>query len=506
MPKNQPNITSTPETLGKAASQQPNKQHTTLNLPILIGSISLVTFIIFGVFELILNAFFPDPAAFLPLLLNVIFASLFLPLSGFFIFRLVNLQQQTNTELLSRYQNTYNELQKTRSELEKKVDERTTQLAHAIFQLEQANQQLKIEMALTRQQKEEVEALREATSKLSNTLELKEVLDSLLSNLKKVVWYESAVVFLLEKDELRAMAWHGLSEKQQLMLKTFPFNGGLFRAFADVPDPRKALVLEDATQSPYFENWENSDRIHSWIGAPLYARDNLIGYLTMDHHQIGLYDTHQAALAESFASQAAMAIDNARLYRDLEQAYMQTVLALAKVTDARDTYTNEHSHRMMNWAELLARELGCSKSEVEAVKWGALLHDIGKIGIPDEILRKPVALTDSEWSVMKRHPQIGAEIIAPLRNLVNVAEVIFHHHERYDGSGYPNGLTGAQIPLGARILAVVDAFIAMTDERVYRRAMSSSQALTELEHCAGSQFDPQIVRCFVRLYTIKGEG
>jgi putative nucleotidyltransferase with HDIG domain len=197
-----------------------------------------------------------------------------------------------------------------------------------------------------------------------------------------------------------------------------------------------------------------------------------------------------------FAGQAALAFENARLRQDLEDTYMETILTLARAVDARDAYTAQHSQKLAEWAVVTAQKLGLSDNEVQTIRWAALLHDIGKIGIPDSILRKPGPLTDEEWMVMKRHPELGAQIVAPLRRLEKITPLIRHHQEKYDGSGYPAGLKGEQIPLGARILTVVDAYGAMTDDRVYRRARTQSEAVAELKRCAGQHFDRHIVDVF----------
>jgi putative nucleotidyltransferase with HDIG domain len=202
---------------------------------------------------------------------------------------------------------------------------------------------------------------------------------------------------------------------------------------------------------------------------------------------------------EAFARQAAVALENARLYEELEDAYVQTVLALANAVDARDAYTADHSQRLAAWAEATARELGCSEEEVRAIRWAALLHDIGKIGVPDHILQKPGPLDEAEWEVIKRHPEIGAEIVAPVKKLAHVAPIIRAHQERWDGAGYPDGLRGEEIPLGARILAVVDAYGAIIDERPYKKARSHQEAVAELRRCAGTQFDPQVVGAILRV-------
>jgi len=149
------------------------------------------------------------------------------------------------------------------------------------------------------------------------------------------------------------------------------------------------------------------------------------------------------------------------------------------------------------WAEMVARKLGCNEKDIEAICWAALLHDIGKIGIPDEILHKPSHLNQEEWDTMKKHPEIGANIVSNIKKLKTAIPLIRHHHEHYDGNGYPSGLMGDQIPLGARILSVVDAYGAMIDRRVYRPPRNPEDAVTELQKKSGLQFDPRVVNAFI---------
>ncbi|MHB9144841.1 MAG: HD domain-containing phosphohydrolase [Symbiobacteriia bacterium] len=189
--------------------------------------------------------------------------------------------------------------------------------------------------------------------------------------------------------------------------------------------------------------------------------------------------------------------------RERQRHVLQTVLSLAKVEEIKDPYTRGHSQRMRNFAVSVARGLGLDETEVEEVGYGAILHDIGKIAIPTEILHKPAKLTQEEMQSMRQHPLIGQNIIAELEVLAGVQSLVRHHHERYDGRrdepqmGYPDGLKGEEIPLGARIIAVVDAYDAMTSDRPYRKGMAHADALTELRRHAGSQFDPQVVEAFI---------
>jgi diguanylate cyclase (GGDEF)-like protein len=177
-------------------------------------------------------------------------------------------------------------------------------------------------------------------------------------------------------------------------------------------------------------------------------------------------------------------------------ARYRAAASLAKAVDARDAYTGSHSERVGELAARIALRLGADQEHVELTRLAGSLHDLGKLAIPEEILRKPGPLTDGERLVLERHPQIGFRMLESL-GVDPVADWVLHHHERWDGSGYPDGIPGDEIPLGARILFVADAYDAMTSDRVYRRRLSHDAAVTELERCAGTQFDPEIVAAFV---------
>jgi HD-GYP domain-containing protein (c-di-GMP phosphodiesterase class II) len=177
--------------------------------------------------------------------------------------------------------------------------------------------------------------------------------------------------------------------------------------------------------------------------------------------------------------------DRAAQYRAAE--------SLAKAVDERDAYTGSHSQRVGEYSARIARRLGADDSAVELTRLAGNLHDLGKLAIPEEVLRKPDSLSDAERVILERHPQIGYRMLESL-GVQPVAEWVLHHHERWDGAGYPNRLAGEQIPLGARIIFVADAYDAMTSDRAYSRAMPPQEALAELERCAGTQFDPAVVK------------
>jgi len=183
----------------------------------------------------------------------------------------------------------------------------------------------------------------------------------------------------------------------------------------------------------------------------------------------------------------------------LAQLYFDTVIALSEALEARDKYTAGHSTRVMEYAAGIAKHIGLNEKDLDRLKKSALLHDLGKIGIPDVILHKRSRLSDKEFAVIKKHPKIGADILRAIKPLSDLVPTIYHHHERFDGNGYPHGIKGEQIPLNARIIAVADSFDAMTSNRPYREAFSIETALLEIERNKGTQFDPFIVSAFIEI-------
>lgn len=242
-------------------------------------------------------------------------------------------------------------------------------------------------------------------------------------------------------------------------------------------------------------------------GVLLRTHDRPLGYLHLARRaEQPPFDAAERRLLGIFAGQVAASLDNARLYQALKDQNRQTIEALAEAIEARDAHTYGHSRQVTRYAVRLAEELGLSGEELELIDYAGLLHDVGKIGIRDYILLKPDKLDDDEFAVMKGHPRIGVKIIERVRGLRPTLALIEAHHERFDGKGYPLGLRGEEIPLGARILAIADAFEAMTADRAYRPAMPTEQALAILLSGRGAAWEPRLVDLFVELVRREGEG
>jgi cyclic di-GMP phosphodiesterase len=212
---------------------------------------------------------------------------------------------------------------------------------------------------------------------------------------------------------------------------------------------------------------------------------------------------YQRSLESMVAARTAEIVRKGReireLYERLQTSYETTLKALAAALDTRDTETQGHSSRVSEYTVVIARRMGVRDPQLTEIRRGALLHDVGKIGIPDAVLRKPGRLTEDEWVEMKRHPEIGYRILSGINFLERSLPIVISHQERFDGSGYPGGLRGEEIPLGARIFAVVDTLDAMTSDRPYRKALSYAAAREEIVRHSGTQFDPRIVEIFLAI-------
>src|SRR5256714_2160808 len=206
-------------------------------------------------------------------------------------------------------------------------------------------------------------------------------------------------------------------------------------------------------------------------------------------------------LAKGVADMASLALGNAHRFADMQKAFMETVEVLANALEAKDSYTHGHARQVAQMAMTIGAEMGMDDDDQRLLELAGVFHDIGKIGVAENIINKPGALDDEEWAEIRKHPAIGDQIMAPVEFLQPIRPMIRASHERWDGDGYPDGLAAEDIPLGARIVAVCDAWHAMTSDRAYRRALPTAEALRRLREASGSQFDPSVVKAFLAAYT-----
>jgi HD-GYP domain-containing protein (c-di-GMP phosphodiesterase class II) len=263
---------------------------------------------------------------------------------------------------------------------------------------------------------------------------------------------------------------------------------------------RQPLIINDVScDERFYKNLDMTTgfKTRSIMAGPLIVHGELIGVIEVLNKSDGSdYSQQDLITLESVAATAAIALENTRLSQSIAEGYKATIRALAAAIDAKDKYTLGHSQRVTEFALLAGTALKMTKKELEMLEYGCILHDVGKIGIPDAILRKPAELSPAEFLVIRRHPAIGADIIKGVPFLEDACKLVMYHHERYDGKGYPFGLKGEEIPLAARVLAVADTYDSMTTDRAYRKALSVEAAIKELEKHAGTQFCPLAVKAF----------
>lgn len=260
-------------------------------------------------------------------------------------------------------------------------------------------------------------------------------------------------------------------------------------------------VINDVKNDPRWRgDLAATFRTRAILTVPLFAHGRVVGVLQL-LNPVGKekFENEDLERMRLFAGPLGQAIDNARLYSALKSQYLSTVTALAEAVEKRDPYTGGHVRRVVQYSILLGFELGLAPEELDRLRLASALHDVGKIAVPDHVLRKPAPLDDDEVVLMKRHTIDGAEIVARIPELRDILPGVRSHHERLDGRGYPDGLLDAQIPLTARIIAVADTYDAMTTSRPYRIALDAARAEDEIRRGAGSQFCPLVVGAFEKL-------
>ena len=354
-----------------------------------------------------------------------------------------------------------------------------------------------------RQQVSRLTSLNACSRATSSILDTDRLLDTIMGLIRDVMKFNRAIIMLENKDRssLVTVKYAGVDEDMSDTVRQYsvPLNRTsniLIRVFKS----GLAQKVTDVENSPLRKGNSilTEYNPHSFIAIPLITRNRVIGVLAAERTQgLGDFTADDLEYVMNFCSQIAISLENARLIENMQISFVSSILALASALEAKDPYTRGHSHRVATYASIIARSMGFDEEHVEDVRLMALMHDIGKIGMPDYVLTKPGSLTDEEFDMLKKHPVVGEHIVEPLLPYNPVLGIIRHHHERYDGKGYPDGISGKAIPVEARILSVADAYDAMTTSRSYRAALSRSESVRELEVNAGTQFCPETIAVFV---------
>ncbi|MDR7596221.1 MAG: PAS domain S-box protein [Armatimonadota bacterium] len=351
-------------------------------------------------------------------------------------------------------------------------------------------------------QVERLQALRAIDVAITSSLDLQLTLNVLLDQVTTQLRVDAASILLREPGTytLRPAAVRNLKTVGQERVR---LGEGAAGEAAVRGDPVRVPDLAEAPGQR--ERWLAAEGFRAYCALPLVVKGEAVGLLEVLSRSELPEDPDWWGFLEAVAGQAAVAADNARLVEELRRANLNLQLAYdatlegwSRALDLRDRETEGHTQRVADLTVRLARAMGVPESAIVHVRRGALLHDVGKLGIPDAILLKPGPLTEEEWDIMRRHPEYAYRWLSSIEFLRPALDIPYCHHERWDGKGYPRGLRGEEIPLAARIFAVVDVFDALTSDRPYRKAWSREEALRYIREQAGSQFDPRVVEVFLR--------
>jgi putative nucleotidyltransferase with HDIG domain len=329
--------------------------------------------------------------------------------------------------------------------------------------------------------------------------DLKQLMENLLDLIMDNIQASRGYVFLLQRDTGNLVPYvrrpvEQPSDDAEIVVSQTILQSAVHQ--------KSSIISNDALVDERFIHSKSvaSLEVRSAMCTPLINRGKVLGIVYVDStSEAGLFSREDLALFSAVALKAGIAIDNARLYDDLRCLFYNTVETLVRTIQAKDQYTSGHSTRVSRYALLIAEKLGLSTKERHQLYLAAMLHDIGKIGVPDELLHRPGNLSDEEMERVRNHVQLGASMIEMLGEMHPIVPLIRHHHESWDGTGYPDGMKGEEIPLISRIISVADMYDAMTSDRPYRKRRSHEQAVEEIKRTTGTKVDPRVAEAFLQV-------
>jgi putative nucleotidyltransferase with HDIG domain len=395
------------------------------------------------------------------------------------------------SRLLTRKATLYNALQE--------IDRDKTLLKQKFDELAQVNLELGQKVTM-------LKAINNATRAIVSVADTQKVLAQTMTPIVEVFGFDRALIMLVDEKGENLEFRYGVGESPMAMDKLRSYCIPLTREqnlMIRVLKRKRPVLIRDVKSS----GLNPANRIladfqpSSFIVCPLIAENETIGILGADRKGDGNPLTpSDAELLSIFANNIAVAFMRARLDEEVKSSYVSSVRALVKAIEEKDTYTRGHSVRVAWMVVEIAKALGLPESEIEYLSFGSILHDVGKIGIPESIVKSPKTLSEAEFRIIKKHPLKGVEILQPISFIKNHMYLIRNHHERWDGKGYPDGLAGNDIPLGAQIVAIADAYDAMTSSRHYRKGMPPREAAREIRKNTGTQFSTQVSEAFLKVF------
>jgi putative nucleotidyltransferase with HDIG domain len=337
---------------------------------------------------------------------------------------------------------------------------------------------------------------------LNSTLDHKEIRRRAMEAATQLMRAEVGSLLLVNEEKHQLYFEVALGDREE-EIKTISLNFGEGIAGWVAQHGKPLVVNSPGKDRRFFKGVDERTefKTRNIICVPMKVKKKIIGVLeAINKKGKGQFDKEDLSLLTSLADQVAIALDNSRLYQELEEMFFQTAESLADAIEKRDPYTGGHTQRVTLYSQAIAKYLQLKPLEKKWLKIASLLHDIGKIGVEDDILKKRERLSPEEFNIIKRHSDMGAEILEHVRQLREIVPGVRYHHEHVNGKGYPDGLRGKEIPILAKIVAVADTYDAMTTDRPYRKAMEKEAAVEELKICSGTQLDKEVVEAFLQAY------
>lgn len=335
-------------------------------------------------------------------------------------------------------------------------------------------------------------------ARITSNIKIKSLMDDIMKITKETIGAEASTLYLIDEEKQELWFEVALGDKGTLVKEIRLKIGEGIAGW--VAKEGVALNITDVNKDPRFMSSiakKIDYKQKAMLTVPVKYKEKTIGVLQLINKlKGGRFTKNDEDLLKGMSSQVAIALVNAQLYQELKDLFTESIMSLAEAIDAKDPYTNGHSRRVTEYSVEIGKEMNIDEESLERLQYMAILHDVGKIGIRDSILNKQAQLDDEEYVIMKTHTMVGAKILDSMKTLKGLSLGAMYHHEKYDGTGYNEGLKGEEIPFEARVIAVADTYDAITTDRPYRKGLDHRTAINEINKCSGKQFDPEIVENF----------
>ncbi|MCL4557952.1 MAG: GAF domain-containing protein [Deltaproteobacteria bacterium] len=343
--------------------------------------------------------------------------------------------------------------------------------------------------------------LYELSMVLNSNLDTKAVVRDAMNAIVSLVDADVGSLMLVDRERRELFFEVALGDKEKILKQIrLKFGQGVAGWVAQQRQP--VIVNDTASDTRFYRKADEKTGFvtKNILCVPVLSKNEVIGVIQALNKKEGLFTDHDLRLLTSLSAQIAIALENASLHEELKRTFIEVVESLAEAIEKRDPYTGGHTKRVVKYSLMVADEIGMYGDERDRLRMAALLHDVGKIGVDDSVLRKPARLDEAEFEKMKAHPSIGADILGKIPQISSIVPGILYHHEWYNGKGYPDGISGNKLPRIAKIISIADTYDAMTTDRPYRKGLTHEYAIAELRKFSGTQFDPELVELFIRAF------